>query len=368
MDFICDHNQCSGCTACRNVCLRNAISMVEGEAGFKYPQVNHNSCINCGLCKVVCPVNSKKEDSGKTPLAYAAYNNDEKIRMESSSGGLFTLISSKIIEAGGVVFGAAFNDELFVVHDKAETVEELEKFRSSKYMQSDLGRVYREVKIELDKGRKVLFTGTPCQVEGLVSYLKKDYDNLYLQDLICHGVPSKNVWKKYLEYKSKENGEKVKKVSFRNKENKGWNNYELKLTYDNKEEFSDHSTDWYMRVFLNDIALRESCYHCNFKKRGRISDITLADFWGINKVMPEMNDEKGTSLIMVNSEKGKELFNSVIDNITYKEVDFDLAISNNGSMLTSPPRNPEREAFLAELEEGKDIEYLVKKYIFKEDK
>ena len=361
MDFICDHNQCSGCTACRNVCPRNAISMVEGEAGFKYPQVNHNSCINCGLCKVVCPVNSKKEDSGKTPLAYAAYNNDEKIRMESSSGGLFTLISSKIIEAGGVVFGAAFNDELFVVHDKAETVEELEKFRSSKYMQSDLGRVYREVKIELDKGRKVLFTGTPCQVEGLVSYLKKDYDNLYLQDLICHGVPSKNVWKKYLEYKSKENGGKVKKVSFRNKENKGWNNYELKLTYDNKEEFSDHSTDWYMRVFLNDIALRESCYHCNFKKRGRISDITLADFWGINKVMPEMNDEKGTSLLIIHSEKGKELLSKIEDKITLKSVDVYAAIANNKNMIKSVECHESREEFFEDLEKM-ELNELIEKY------
>lgn len=236
MDFICDHNQCSGCTACKNVCPRNAISMVEGEAGFKYPKVNHNACINCGLCKVVCPVNSKKEDSGKTPLAYAAYNKNEKIRMESSSGGLFTLISSKIIEDGGVVFGAAFNQELFVVHDKAESIEELEKFRSSKYMQSDLGKTYRQVKEELDKGRKVLFTGTPCQVEGLVSYLRKDYENLYLQDLICHGVPSRNVWKKYLEYKKEKAGENINKVSFRNKDNKGWNNYELKISYDSKDE------------------------------------------------------------------------------------------------------------------------------------
>ena len=235
-------------------------------------------------------------------------------------------------------------------------------------IKEELINQYRQVKEELDKGRKVLFTGTPCQVEGLVSYLRKDYENLYLQDLICHGVPSRNVWKKYLEYKKEKAGENINKVSFRNKDNKGWNNYELKISYDSKDEYSDHSTDWYMRVFLNDIALRESCYHCNFKKRARISDITLADFWGINKVMPEMNDEKGTSLIMVNSEKGKELFKSILDNIEYKEVDFDVAISNNGSMLNSPPRNPEREAFLAELEEGKDIEYLVKKYIFKEEK
>lgn len=356
-----DKTECSGCSACKNICPRNAISMVEDEYGFLYPHINYNACINCNLCEKVCPIINSSKEELEVPKAYAAFNKDEKIRMQSSSGGVFTLLASKIINMGGVVYGASFNEKFLVVHDKAKTKEEIQKFRGSKYIQSELKNVFKEIRNLLQDDKYVLFTGTPCQVEGLKSFLGKEYSKLYTQDLICHGVPSKKVWEKYLESKEKINNSEIKNVSFRNKENKGWNKYQIFLEYQKNKEYIDHSEDIFMKIFLNDIALRDSCYKCKFKKKHRISDITLADFWGINNVIPKMNDEKGTSLVIVNSKKGQDLMNEIKENIVYEEVDFEKAISNNLSMTTSPLQSEKREEFFKDLE-NYDFEYLIEKY------
>lgn len=360
---ICDLKDCSGCTACKNICPRNAISMKENEKGFRYPHVNSESCINCKLCEKVCPVLNSKENEKKSiiPKAYAAYNNDVEIRMKSSSGGIFSLIAEEILKRNGIVFGAVLDENLNVVHKKAANIVELEQLRGSKYLQSDLGNTYREIRDLLNDGTQVLFTGTPCQIAGLKSFLGKEYENLYMQDFICHGVPSKKLWEKYLSYREKNGNSKIKKVFFRNKDNKGWSEYQVLLEFENKKSFFDVTKDLYMQTFLKDIALRDSCYNCKSKKINRDSDITVADFWGISKIAPEMNDEKGVSLVIINSKKGEEILNNIKSNITLKEVEFFEAISGNKSIIQSAMYPEKRDEFFQDLE-TLELDDLLKKY------
>ena len=213
--------ECVGCAACENVCPRNAINMVEDEEGFVYPKINNKFCISCGLCENVCPMLNEKKESEILPKAYAAYNINEEIRIKSSSGGIFTEIAKSIIEKNGIIFSAIFDKEFNVLHEEITNEKDLEKARGSKYIQSLIGDCYKKAKQYLENGKYVLFTGTPCQIEGLYSFLKKDYENLYTQDLICHGVPSKILWKKYLEYRNDVDRDSLEKITFRDKRNKG---------------------------------------------------------------------------------------------------------------------------------------------------
>ena len=356
---------CCGCYACKNVCPRNAISMVEDEKEFKYPKINYNYCIKCGLCEKVCPIINESKEDTDIPLAYAAFNIDEQTRMNSSSGGLFSLIAEYILNNNGIVFGAIFDENFLVKHIKVEKIPEISKMMGSKYIQSNIGETYKEARKYLNEGKLVLYTGTPCQIEGLKKYLMRDYDNLYTQDLICHGVPSKKVWKKYLDYRKNIDNDILENISFRNKENRGWNEYELLFKYKNSNKYINHIEDIYMKIFLSDIALRDSCFDCKFKKKHRISDITLADFWGINNILPEMNDEKGTSLLIINSLKGKDILNNIKDKIKLEQVNFEEAIKQNPSMIKSPKENEKRESFFIDLENNVELPELVEKYIEK---
>ena len=358
-------SNCCGCQACYNICPKNAIEMVEDEKGFKYPKVNKEKCINCGLCEKACPIKNNKQIQNELK-AYACINKDEEIRMQSTSGGVFTLLATAIINKGGVVFGACFNDEFGVYHTYSETIEDLAKYRSSKYLQSDIGLSYRKAKEFLDEGRYVLFTGTPCQIEGFKSFLRKDYEKLYLQDIICHGVPSPLVWKTYKEYRENNANSKLSEMSFRSKKDEGWRRYHVNMKFENNGNYNvNRDNDAYIKAFLKHLSLRESCTDCKFKKNNRLSDITLADFWGVNYIAPDMNDEKGTSLVIVNSTKGQELMNEISELMICKEVDFEKAISRNPSFNTSSKKNEKSELFFEEL--GKmDFEDLVKKYIPKE--
>lgn len=360
MKEVINKNKCCGCHACYNICLKNAISMVEDELGFKYPVIDQKKCIDCGMCKNVCPaLNSKEEE--KDVKAYAAYNKNIDERINSSSGGIFILLAKEIIKRKGVVFGASFDKDFNVRHTYVEKEKDLKQFMGSKYTQSSIGDSYKKVKEFLDKNRYVLFSGTPCQIEGLKSYLKKDYDKLYTQDIVCHGVPSPKAWQKYLEYQKEKNNDSIKEVSFRSKDN-GWASYKMNIKFNNKEYKVDHSKDIYMKSFLSNICLRDSCYNCSFKKKYRNSDITLADYWGINKVHPEMDDKKGTSLVVVNSKKGKELFELIKNDIIYIETDLDIAIKNNASMIVSSNRPNNREEYINDIDKM-NMEKLTKKYV-----
>ena len=360
MQEIVSKNKCCGCYACFNLCPKNAISMEEDELGFKYPVIDQKKCINCGMCKNICPSVNKKTEIKKKINAFAAYNINLDERLSSSSGGMFILIAKEIIKREGIVFGASFDKDFNVRHAYVENEKELEQFLGSKYVQSSIGNTYRKVKEFLDKDRYVLFSGTPCQIEGLKSYLKKDYKKLYTQDIICHGVPAPQVWRKYLEYQRNNNKEKIRNVSFRNKDH-GWALYRTKILFDTRTYSESFNDDIYMRLFLKNLCLRESCYNCDFKKKYRISDITLADYWGISNVHNNMNDDKGTSLIIVNTEKGNELFQLIEDNIIYVETDLDVAIKYNSAMIKSANKNDSRNELITDFNRM-DICELANKY------
>ena len=332
-----DKTICSGCSACVNLCPQKCMFMETDKMGFSYPVVNIIKCVDCGLCEKICPGLKKVADGkNKQLIVYAAQNTDEKMRMASSSGGLFATFAQYIISQGGVVFGAAFNNTFRSVHHIAvQTTQELYKVQGSKYVQSDVESSYRLARDFLDQGKKVLFSGTLCQIEGLKAFLHKEYENLYLLDIVCYGVPSPGVWNEYVDFLEKKYHGRTIGVAFRDKR-KGWKDYVVSIKFDNgKEYINSRSEDLYMRGFLHDYYLRPACYQCNFKSLNRGSDITLGDLWGIEKIVPKLDDDKGTSLVMISSAKGKELFENVVSNIVCQTVliedvvKYNPAIENN---------------------------------------
>ena len=322
--------------------------MTADELGFLYPQIDESLCVDCGLCEKVCPVFNENEIKS-TPKAYAVKNIDENIRMQSSSGGTFTAIAEKILADGGVVFGAAFSDDFKTVHHIAiENSEDLYKLRGSKYVQSRIDTSFTDAKKELEKGRKVLFTGTPCQIGGLLSYLRKDYNNLITQDIICHGVPAPYVWSKYVELREEKAGANTTSASFRAK-NTGWVKFSMLMNFQNGKEYTQPlSDDLFMQGFLNNVYLRSSCYDCAFKTIHRKADITLADFWGVWNVLPQMNDDKGVSLVITNTQKGEDIINSISNQFEIIEADLSEAVKYNSAAEKSVPHNAQREAFVTD--------------------
>ena len=353
---------CCGCTACEEVCPKNAIRMEADDKGFIYPQVDKSKCIDCNLCDKVCPIVNKKAEIKNNIVAYACYNRNREIKMNSSSGGVFTLIANHILDDNGVVFGVKFDEHFNAVNGYIESKEELYKFRGSKYVQSSMSDCYKIAKAKLDEGRKVLFTGTPCQIEGLNSFLRKRYENLYTQDIICHGVPSPLIWKKYLSKKSNIEGSKITNVNFRNK-SISWQNFSMKIEYENGKVYDvSHSKDLYMKAFISDLILRDSCYNCNFKKMNRISDFTLADFWGIRKIFPNIECKEGMSLLILNSENSKKIFEEIKEDLVCYDVDVNRAIEGNQSMIKSAKENKKRENFFEEISQDKDINEIIIRY------
>lgn len=357
---LCDKTSCSGCHACFSICPTNSISMIADGDGFLHPEIDEKSCIKCGKCERACPILSRypERDIGK---AFACINDNDDIRFNSSSGGIFTLLAEKIISGGGVVFGAAFDERFSVKHIAVDNIADLKKLRGSKYVQSVIGDTYKQCKAYLEDGKTVLFTGTPCQIGGLISYLGKDYGNLITQDIICHGVPSPDLWKRYLDTLSPK-PVSADNINFRNKQT-GWANYSIYIPLENGEHIIQNARENpFTKAFHNNLSLRKSCYGCHFKHKSRQSDITLADFWGIKFVLPDMNDNNGTSLVFVNSKPGAELLESVRNNMRVKEVDFNTAVSYNTSMHCSSPRPENREAFF-ECVHTQGFDAATKKYL-----
>lgn len=342
-----DLKDCMGCHSCMNICPVSCISMVSDIEGFLYPEVDNNLCVRCNKCVNVCPIINKRIIAN-TPNAYACINRDEGIRLDSSSGGIFTLIAEKIISEAGVVFGAMFNNEFELVHQYVDKIEDLSKLRGSKYVQSKINNAYKLAQNFLNSGRTVLFTGTPCQIAGLYSYLPRTYSNLLTIDFICHGVPSPRLWRKYIRFR--EDKADIDKINFRRKNN-GWKQFSVSFIFkDNTEYRKIFKKDLYMRAFLRDICLRPSCYRCEFKTLNRQSDFTLGDFWGVGNILPEMDDDKGTSLVLVNSVEGNKIFDFLTPRMIFVKVNMDEAIKYNSPAIKSVPQNPKRQQFFNDLE------------------
>lgn len=347
-----DKSQCCGCSACMQRCPKQCISMEEDDEGFLYPIVNKEQCVNCGLCEKVCPVIN--QENPRTPLkVYAAENVDETIRRSSSSGGIFTLLAEQTIKDGGVVFGACWDEDWNVAHSYAECVEDLSMFRSSKYLQSRIGDSYKQAEKFLKAGRKVMFTGTPCQIAGLKHFLRKEYDNLLAVDVVCHSVPSPGVWQQYLSEKLqslKWKKQNVRHISFRDKST-GWKNYSFLIEDKDGSVYSElGSKNLFMRGFLADLYTRPSCHACPAKELKSGSDMTLGDFWGIESLKPEIDDDKGVSAVTVNTEKGREVLLNI--GVELHEATYDELTKRNSAMVRSASLNRKRVEFFLEGEQS----------------
>lgn len=347
---ITDKSKCSGCHACASICAKKAITMTADSDGFLYPQVDMEKCVDCGLCEKVCPIcNPMPENKSLYSDAYAAYMNDDSVRLTSSSGGVFTAVAEHILSNDGVVFGAALSDNCrSVKHIAVTDVSGLSKLRGSKYTQSTVSDAYISAKKYLDDGRTVLFTGTPCQTTGLLAYLRLAYDNLYTQDIVCHGVPSPLVWNRYVGFREEVAGSKACDTSFRDKTH-GWKYYSMSMRFSDGSSYCETlRKDTYLKGFLADIYIRNSCYSCHFRGSGRHSDITLADYWGISASAPDMDDDKGTSLVMINSAKGRKLFDSVSDRLVVRKSDIATAAKGNPAIFKSPTIQKNRSKFYSQ--------------------
>ncbi len=364
MKILNDISQCNGCGACEQSCPVKCISMQQDNEGFWRPIIDEWHCVKCRKCERICPVANPHFDDGQKPIAIAAKNKDDKVRRTSSSGGVFSAFAEKIIDMGGVVFGAGFDDKFNVVHQYTETKEGILYLRGSKYVQSTIGHTYIDCRNFLEAGRTVLFTGTPCQIGGLYSFLGKSYDNLYTQEFVCHGVPSPLVWSKYVQHREKSAKAKTQKVCFRSK-NISWSKYSMRFEFVDGTEYSSVvQNDVYLRGFISDIYLRPSCYNCAFKTTHRMADMTLADFWGIDSINSEFNDDKGTSLLLIHSPAGIKLWNSVSQDFESLEVAFDEAIKSNPAYFKSVNKTELRNKFFKDLQnhKNKPIDKLILKY------
>ena len=334
-------DKCCGCSACHSICPKKCIEMRSDGKGFLYPSVDESVCVSCGACERVCPALSDAAE--RKPLAvYASKNRDESIRQKSSSGGVFSALAEKVIKEGGVVFGARFDSDWSVVHDSADTIADLNAFRGSKYLQSVMGDCFSRAEKELKAGRQVLFSGTPCQSLGLRKFLRKDYDNLLVVDFVCHGVPSPKVWHSYLDSVCPDTS-CISNISFRNKDG-GWKKYRLRIDGSAGDESASRLVcepfyeNTFMRAFLWDLCLRPSCSHCPAKAGSSCSDITIGDYWGIENVMPELDDDRGVSLVMSYTEKGRQAFASV--GVQNKESDYQKALAGNPSIERRVAKKP----------------------------
>lgn len=357
--------KCVGCRSCEQKCPKGCISIKANKEGFLYPVVNTNECIGCKICVNSCPA-VKVPKSRKPINVYALKNKDKKRILSSASGGASDVFARYIIKNNGVVYGCAYTSDMSVKHIEVKEEKYLKKIQSSKYVQSDLNNTYTKVKKNLDNGKMVLFTGTPCQIAGLNTFLGgKQYDNLYTLDLICHGVPSPLLFKKYLEYQSEKMKEPVVSFDFRSKEKRGWaTQYMLKTK--TKSKSSPLMTDRYGKHFMDGDCYRESCYTCEYSSIKRISDITVGDFWGIDKSHPEFSSTLGVSSVLVNTEKGQKLFESIKEYADYTEATIDEAMVKQANLKSATLRPVSRDTFYNNIEDSDFIKKLKVGLCFKE--
>jgi coenzyme F420-reducing hydrogenase beta subunit len=369
-----EKTNCCGCTACQQICPHGSIIMREDEQGFKYPEVDKTSCVECHLCEKVCPVLNRYTPKEQPLKCYLAKTPDERLRAESSSGGIFTVFATAIIKKGGVVFCVRFDKNWQPEYGFTESVESLGDFRGSKYVQADLQKTYKQVLSFLKQGRIVLFTGNPCFVSGLNHFLRKNYDNLLTLDFVCHSIPSPMVWRSYLSELEQKERCRISHVTFRDKSN-GWTDYSIRidLTNENNEKKSlveTHDENIYMRGFLHDLYTRPSCSACPARNYTSGSDVTLADAWHINKYHPEKNDEKGISHVLINTEKGLKLYEQILPSIDNWKIDYSEVEPNSvhAPLTRSSKAHRYRASFYKKVKKGCLVIDTAQHYLQKEER
>ena len=358
-------DMCTGCQACYNVCPYNCITMKENEEGFLYPSINQDECVGCNKCDRVCPVLNRPDLSHNTQI-YAVKNKNEDQRLNSTSGGMFWLLSEYVIQNDGVVIGAVYDENYNVKHTMATCLNDLKDMQGAKYIQSEIGNIYRRALQELKKERWVLFSGTPCQCAGIKKFIGKEYSKLVLVDLVCHGVPSYKVWEKYVNSRAakENNGMRPLRINMRSKIS-GWSRYMYSSEFDygnGKVTYISFNEDPFLQAFTKDLCLRNSCSSCSEKGVERCADFTLGDYWGVWDQYPEWDDNKGISLVMVHSDKAKKIMSDIKDKIEYFEISKNEACSKNGSICYSAINNIHKEEFLRRIEK-EDISSVLDDYI-----
>lgn len=350
-------NNCVGCRSCEQVCPKNAIVIKEQEDGFLYPYVDQEKCIDCSLCVKHCPTQLSK-NSSIVPLKVFAFRNKNDVQiMQSASGGVGALAAQEIIKEGGIAYGVSYNKSFGVKHIRVDCLSDLPQIQSSKYVQSDTGNTYSQVQKDLLAGKTVLYTGTPCQIDGLHSFLKKDYKNLYTIDLICHGVPSPKFFKKYLEFQNKQTDGKIIYYNFRSKDKRGWGTQYL-LKTKTKTKTKTLSLDRYGKHFMSGDCYRECCYQCAYANIHRVGDLTIGDFWGIGKSHPEFYSEKGVSSVFVNTEKGQKLFDGIKSKALVIDATLEEAMVKQGNLVHPTKRPAERDTFYEGIDQADFVKNL----------
>ena len=353
-------DNCTGCTACVNICPKDAITMVEDEEGFYYPKINKEKCINCNLCKKICPTinninNLIKENNLKE--IYGVHILDKDILEKSASGGAFTGIVNSFCDENYVIFGARFDDKFQVIHDYVTSKDKIDVFRKSKYVQSDLRNCFKLAKSFLNEGKKVLFSGTPCQIAGLKCFLRKEYENLLCVDIICHGVPSYKVFNKYLNYLVKKEKitdlSSIKRIEFRKKtiKKEKINSRNLMIVLKNgKKMISDSTENLYLKGYSERLFLRPSCANCKFASKKRYSDITIADCWGIENIYSNINPHVGESLIIINTKKGQKIVNNMKKSFEFINLNEEFVCKYNECYHTPVNFHKKRNLFFDNLD------------------
>ena len=341
---IADRKHCTGCGACADICPFSCISMVPSEEGFLFPSVDESRCTGCGACGKACHVLNPPEKRSPEK-AFAAWSGDDAVRTSSSSGGVYSVLGEYVLENGGVISGCRFDGNMVLKHELCDRPGGTARFRGSKYVQCYTDGIYRKIKQELQNGRTVLFTATPCQVAGLLAYLGRPYENLITCDLVCHGIPSQKIFRSYLERHHLSPDPERSVIAFRDLN--GWGDFYIRISEQDSVKWrSDDTNNEFLRAFLSAYNYNEACYECPYARLERTGDLTLADFWGLGKSIPFGGDpSKGCSLILVNTEKGRNLLHSVKDRLFLEERTVEEARQGNGQLRNPAPRQPMRDTF-----------------------
>lgn len=353
--------ECCGCSACASICPKKCIEMVEDEEGFLYPSICMDECINCDACKRVCPIlNQQKKHEMQPQRAAIVQHRDAEICRESTAGGAFTAIAEYTINHGGVVFGVEMQSDYTIKHAAAESKKEIKKFRNSKYVQSFIGDTYRKAREHLDSGRIVCYSGTPCQIEGLRHFLKKDYENLILVDVVCRAVPSPGIWKKYIDMEDERYG-KMSSIRFRDKTlGYQYSTMELKDVQGRIHRGGIESQPW-LRMFFSGMIIRPSCTDCKFRSRYRNSDFTIWDCFNIHSIDRTFDENIGTTRMLIHSEKGQKIFEQIKSDFKYKYISADRAVNGVQEMIQSPAAHIRRDEFFGDAQEL-SMEELLNKF------